>query len=187
MIDASTRGYKNSLVEALTDFKCYKDKDVQDFLNKKAINFEKRGLSTTYMLLNQECLKNGVLKIEGYFSLTHKAVLFDENVSGSLKNKLTGAKQSTMHSFVLIGQLGKYMENIHDKVISSELTSQEILNDAINIISKSSDYITCRNIIIECKPIDKIYQLYCDYGFTELQSNKTLHTLYLKLAQNIDF
>lgn len=181
MMDASTRGYKNTLVEALMNFKCDKDKDVQDFLNNKAIDFEKRGLTTTYLLLNQDCFKDGVLKIEGYFSLTHKAVLFDKNVSGSLKNKLTGRKQSTIHSFVLIGQLGKYIEQTDNNIVASELTSQDILNDALNIISKSSDYIVCRNIIIECKPIDKIYQIYQNYGFTELQFDGNLHTLYLKM------
>lgn len=188
MIDASARDYKDALVEALKLFKCYRDTDVQDFLNNKAIDFEVRGWATTYLLLNGDDFDNGILNIEGYFSVTHKAVIFDEDVSGSTRNKLTGTKRAESQSFVLIGQLGKYMEKIDEEtIVASELTSQELLDDAMSIISKSSDYIICRNIIIECKPIEKVQQIYRDYGFAELQFDGDLHTMYLKMAHNIEF
>lgn len=54
MNDASVRDYKDVLTEALHCFKCYKDADVQDFLNNKAIDFELRGWATTYLLLNSD-------------------------------------------------------------------------------------------------------------------------------------
>ena len=76
MLSASAGEYKDILVEALRCFGGVKDHDVQDFLNTKAINFEKRGWVTTYLLLSQEAFEQGILKIEGYFSLTHKAVVF---------------------------------------------------------------------------------------------------------------
>lgn len=188
MIDASARDYKDTLVEALKLFKCCKDTDVQDFLNNKAIDFEIRGWATTYLLLNGDDFENGILTVEGYFSLTHKAVIFDEDVSGSMRNKLTGTKRAESQSFVLIGQLGKYMNKIDkENIVSSKLTSQELLDDAMGIVSKSSDYIICRNVIIECKDIDKVRQIYRDYGFSELQFDGDLHTMYLKLEHSIVF
>lgn len=188
MADASARDYKEALVEALSVFECYPDHDVQDFLNTKAISFEKRGWASTYLLLNEEALFCGEIKIEGYFSLTHKAVFFDTGVSKSTRNKISGHKETETHSFVLIGQLGKsIIHNTDGSVTASELTSKNLLDDAINIIRQSSEYIICRNVIVECKPIEKIQKIYSDYGFNELQFDGELHTMYLKIDNSIDF
>ena len=62
MASASAGDYKDTLVEALRCFQCCKDKDVQEFLNNKAINFETRGWATTYLLLSQEAFENGEFK-----------------------------------------------------------------------------------------------------------------------------
>ena len=190
MASASAGDYKDTLVEALHCFKCAKDPDVQDFLNSKAIQFETRGWATTYLLLSQEAFDNGELKIEGYFSLTHKAVVFADEVSLSARNKLTGSKVAQTESFVLIGQLGKsIILNEDGTFCASELSATELLNDAVGIIQKSSDYIISRNIIIECKPIEKIKNIYETYGFTDLQyaEQDGLHTLYLRLGNQIPF
>lgn len=188
MVDASARDYKEALVEALSVFECYPDHDVQDFLNTKAISFEKRGWASTYLLLNEEALLSGEIKIEGYFSLTHKAVFFDTEVSKSTRNKISGHKETETHSFVLIGQLGKsIIHNTDGSVTASELTSKNLLDDAFNIIRQSSEFIICRNVIVECKPIEKIQKIYSDYGFNELQFDGVLHTMYLKIDNSIDF
>ena len=188
MVDASAQEYKDALVEALQFFKCEKDHDVQELLNSKAIDFELRGWATTYLILNRSCFENGQIYIEGYFSVTHKAVIFEEEVSGSLRNKLAGSKRAESQSFVLIGQLGKYIEKKEDGTyVSSELTSQELLDDAMAIINKSSEYIICSNVIIECKPIEKIQKIYRDYGFVELQFDGDLHTMYLRLDHRIAY
>ena len=190
MAEASTRNYKEVLVEALKSFKCCKDLDVERFLREDAIDFEKRGLATTYLLLNKSALNAGELKIDGYFSLTHKAVAFNEDVSKSKRGKVSGKKNSEMASFILIGQLAKYMEEIEEgKIESSEITGEELLNDAFQIISNCSDYIINRNIIVECKPIEKVRTLYKTYGFSDLQfdDEDNLHMMYLKLKNRITF
>lgn len=189
MASASIGDYKDALVEALRSFTCCKDSDVQDFLNSKAISFEKRGWATTYLLLSQEDFDNNILKIEGYFSLTHKAVVFNDGVSLSSRQKISGNKRTETESFVLIGQLGKRIECNNDSIDASELTAEDLLNDAMSIIARSSDYIISRNVIIECKPIEKIKSIYENYGFTDLQydEQEALHTLYLRLENKIDF
>lgn len=190
MASASAGDYKDTLVEALHCFKCYKDPDVQGFLNNNAIEFEKKGVATTYLLLSQEAFNNNQIRIEGYFSLTHKAVIFAKEVSRTARKKLTGKKDATIRSFVLIGQLGKYICKNEDGSIScSSLSAKDLLDDAMGIIQQASDYIICRNVIIECKPIEKVKNIYQTYGFTDLQFDKKdgLHTLYLKLDNQIDF
>lgn len=188
MEKASANHSEKELVEALLDFQCNKDLDVQEFLNNKAIDFEKRGWATTYLLLAEKEFARGIIKIEGYFSLTHKAVLFNPEVSLSLRKKITGVKKATIESFVLIGQLGKRMgydsENNYEE---SAINAEEIIDDAVAVIQMSSKYIINRYVIVECKPISKVKQIYTDYGFLDLQYNKNeeLHTLYLKLNNNI--
>lgn len=189
MASASIGDYKDALVEALRSFVCCKDSDVQDFLNTKAITFEKRGWATTYLLLSREEFDQNILRVEGYFSLTHKAVIFDSDVSLSSRNRIAGNKRAQTESFVLIGQLGKRMELIDGKICSSNLTATDLLDDAMSVIEHSSDYIVSRNVIIECKPIEKIRTIYEQFGFTDLQFDKSegLHTLYLKLENKIIF
>ncbi len=143
-----------------------------------------------YLLLSRKEFDHNKLKIEGYFSLTHKAVIFAGNVSLSARKKLAGSKKAQTESFVLIGQLGKNISLSDDGTIcASKLSAKELLDDAIRIIQYSSNYIICRNIIIECKPIKKIKDIYESYGFTDLQydENDDLHTLYLRLENQITF
>ena len=188
MEDASIRNYKDSLIEALQSFKCCKDTDVQDFLNTRAIQFELRGWATTYLLFNKEAFSEGKLLVDGYFSLTHKALSFQQDVSNSLRNRLTGSKKSETHAFVLLGQLGKYIaETENGTFVSSSLTAKEMLDEAFGIIEQASSLIVDRNIIIECKPIEKIQQIYRDYGFTELQFDGQLHTMYARLDSTVNF
>lgn len=184
MRSASIMGYNNALIEALNNFKCFKDNDVQSFLNTKAIDFERRGWASTYLLLSKNDFKNGNLKIEGYFSLTHKALVFLDNTSNSSRQKITGFKNTTTGSFVLIGQLGKRMERDENNIIKvSTISAEDLLNDAMSVIRNSSEYIVNRNVIVECKNIDKIKNIYTEYGFIDLQYDprSELHTLYLKL------
>lgn len=190
MAKASTGNYKEVLVEALNSFKCCKDLDVESFLKEKAIDFEIRGWATTYLLLNESALNAGEIKVDGYFSLTHKAVAFNEDVSKSKRDKVSGNKDSQMSSFILIGQLAKYMEETYGgKIITSKITGKELLDDAFQIISNCSDYIINRNVIVECKPIEKVRKIYEAYGFSDLQFDEEdkLHMMYLKLENSIKF
>ena len=190
MARASTGDDKNTLVEALRRFKCCKDLDVQGFLNHKAIDFEVRGWATTYLLLSRERFDSGDLFVEGYFALTHKAVIFDSKVSLSSRKKIAGTKTAETESFVLIGQLGKRIGCTSDgTTVCSSLTAVDLLNDAMSIIEQSSNYIISRNVIVECKPIEKIKHIYEHYGFADLQydEQEALHTLYLRVENKITF
>lgn len=50
MREASEQQAENLLSEALDMFRCFKDADIESFLREKAIEFEKRGFCTVYLI-----------------------------------------------------------------------------------------------------------------------------------------
>ena len=89
------------------------------------------------------------------------------------KNKLkdaAGFKDAGSVHFVLIGQLGKYIEQLEDGSFSfPSITSEEILNDAFEVIRASSNLIPCRCVLVECNENEKVQKVYTDYGFSPFQ------------------
>lgn len=69
MEKASTYHSEKELVEALLAFQCCKDLDVQEFLNNKAVDFEKRGWTTTYLLLAEKEFVRGDLSLLKLFNI----------------------------------------------------------------------------------------------------------------------
>ena len=77
-------------------------KDLKDFLQNKAITFEKRGIARTYILYNSK--QN---EIVGYFSLSISLFLTENKLSKSKIQKIDGFdKNRKCLYFFLIGQLG---------------------------------------------------------------------------------
>lgn len=73
---ASATNQMEILAEALNNFKCYKDEDVERFLKEQAIEFEKKGLSTTYLVLDEKELANRRYKVEAFFHYVIKPFRF---------------------------------------------------------------------------------------------------------------
>jgi len=45
---------EHTVIEILSEFSCTKDKDVERYLKKKAIEYEKSQISRTYLLFDSE-------------------------------------------------------------------------------------------------------------------------------------
>ena len=59
---------------------CSRDEDVQDFLRRNAIRYEKKSRARTYLLMDAD-----VLNVLGYFTIAlHNLIIDTENVSKSL-------------------------------------------------------------------------------------------------------
>lgn len=54
----------NKLSELLSSFSCEKDEDIEYFLHNRAIEFEKLSKARTYLVLDQEQLKNKEIEIK---------------------------------------------------------------------------------------------------------------------------
>lgn len=160
---------------AFLDFKCKQDIEIEEFLHTKAIDFLNRGLCSIYLIIDGDALKQHRLKIEAFFTLSHKVLEVNNKISKSQIKKIAGFKDRKTLHFVLIGQLGKYITNERRSYVSSRL----ILNTAFKIIRSSSDLIPCRCVMVECKDITKLKTIYEDYGFKFFQKDEGFQ--YIKL------
>lgn len=95
--------------KVLSFFFCPLNLEIEKFIHKNAIEFSKRKLSITYLILDNS---NG--SILGYFTLAHKAIeIKNIHISNTTRRKLSAhAKLDTdtdsfMASAFLLAQIGK--------------------------------------------------------------------------------
>ena len=116
----------------LSDFSCPLNKDVENFLKQKAIDFAKQGWAQTHLVM-MSYKKEMVLV--GYFTLASKFItVSSKHLNTTTKKRI--AKFSTydpvlkayLLSAPLIAQLGKNYSNGYDRLI----TGDELLSLACN-------------------------------------------------------
>lgn len=160
-----------------------RDNDIEDFLRFKAIEFEKRCWCSTYLVLDAESIIKKKICIEGYFTLSNKAIVISSEVSKTRKKKLFKGVLSDDDCLpvILIGQLAKYIDD--KKGFVGKTNFFELLDLACEIIDQINLLIPNRCILAECKKSsledseeivnkrNKLHQLYLDYGFIALQEN----------------
>ena len=110
------------LQEAVSDFSCPKNPDVEHFLKDNAIEFTKKNQSVTYLVMSNE---DGM--IVGYFTIALKPITVNANrMSNTVKrklqriSKLDEATGTYTAAAFLIAQLGKNFTNQLNKRISGE-------------------------------------------------------------------
>ncbi len=170
------------LSDALDSFRCYKDKDIEVFLRTKAFQFIDKGWCSIYLILDEQEFDEGHIKIEAYFTLSHKS-LITEGISKEKTKKITGGLKNaeTLH-FVLIGQLGKYIAKSKDaQTDESNITSDEILDYAFEVIRASSSLIPCRFALVECSANEKVQNIYTNCKFSKLQNDDDHYQYYKKI------
>lgn len=159
---------KTSLQEVFSSFKSYKgDKDIESFLQKKAIANEEQNISRTYLMINDEQWANGKVQIDGYFSLALKVVKL-EDISNTKKKAISKSADHDVSAY-LIGQLARSKGT--DKGIG-----KLVLEEALSRIKSSQDLVGGRIVYLDCKETLKPY--YEKQGFKELQKNPGDETLW---------
>jgi len=150
-------------IQAIENFNC-QDKDVEKFLKLKALDFDKRNKSRTYLLIDSE--QDEEIIILGYYTITIKNLPFTEVVSKSMIKKIDGYSNNVNSAeSILIGQLGKNY-NYKDKISGSFL-----LNHAMNTVYAIHNLAGCRVVFLECSDNEKIVKFYQDNGFVFLQKS----------------
>ncbi len=161
---------------AIDRFCCCKNHDIEHFLKHNAIEFERRGFCTTYLYADTD-----TYEIAGYFSLTHKALSIT-NFSKERRKDIAGSKTADVAPFILLGQLGKRIEQMTDgRIIASALAGDEMLADAFSIVALANEYIINRRILVECDEEERLLAFYTRNGFRMLERDEGKCTLYLKL------
>lgn len=168
---------RDKLEEILQNFKCSYDQDIENFLKNKALEYEKRKWCSTYLLMDKDKMLAGEFFIEGFFTLSFKSVSLSDDISNSTRKKLYGGinKKDKHIPFVLIGQLAKYIDKKNEEnVEKSSITSNDLLEGAFEIIEQVNERIPLRCVLVECKALEKLCNMYEECGFRKLQENELM-------------
>lgn len=148
----------------LSSFSCTNDKDIEYFLHNRAIQFENLSKSRTYLICNEDHLKNNSLDnvvIYDYISVAIKILSIPRQTSNRIRKELDGFS-AKLHGepiqdipCYLIGQLSR-----NSAVPKSILTGAELLGFAYSIISQSVEAVGGRYIMIECRNEPKLILFY---------------------------
>ena len=178
------------LLKLLSTFRCSKEPDVEVFLHTKAVDFEKRHLSRTYLWLDET-----FSKVAAYFSISLKTLVIDvKNCSLSrsrLKEIFYGFSPTKEEidrgipkylPVYLIGQLGR-----HEEVSPDKLPGDYILDTAKAKIKECFESVGCKLVMVEVLDGDsetkqKLVNFYIRNGFQRLdaviEKDKTLTRFY---------
>lgn len=156
----------------LADFSCELNKDVDDFLKTKAIEFSKQGIAKTQLVYYIED-ENKPLETKclvGYFSLTQKTIsVHKKALSNKLKTRINRFARYDFDSctynlpVILIGQLSKNYKDGNNKHIDGK----DLLGLAIESITLVQRTIGGRFIFLECEDKEGLKEFYSQNGFVE--------------------
>ncbi len=151
--------------ELLKNFECPLNKDVEDFLKNKAIEFSKRDYSRTYLVVSSYKQENVIV---GYFAIANKSTIIKKSVLSRTKRKrfLAFANYDKdingYHiALPLIGQIGKNYYNGYDKIITGDV----LLKLACDKIREIQNAIGGRFVYLECEDKQKLKEFYEENGF----------------------
>lgn len=149
----------------ISSFSCPNNYDVEYFIKNTAVEFEKQGLSVTY-LVYAEYKKDIVLA--GYFSLANKHfVAKSSGLSNSLKKRINkfGTYNSNLKSYIipapLIAQLSKNFFNGHNVLISGD----ELLKIAVDKVKEAQQILGGKFVYLECENSANLIHFYESNGF----------------------
>ena len=160
-----------ALVELLSGFSSPKNKDLERFLKKSAIEFTKKNQSVTYLVVSAEDVR-----LLGYFTLALKPLTVrGETVSNTMKRKLLRISELdeksdtyTMSAY-LIAQLGKSFSESG----GTEITGAELLKLAWDKI-KEIQYLGGGVVtFLEAENEEKLLSFYRDNRFSQFDTRQT--------------
>ena len=160
-----------ALVELLSGFSSPKNKDVERFLKKSAIEFTKKNQSVTYLVVSAEDVR-----LLGYFTLALKPLTVrGETVSNTMKRKLLRISELdeksdtyTMSAY-LIAQLGKNFSESG----GTEITGAELLKLAWDKI-KEIQYLGGGVVtFLEAENEEKLLSFYRESRFSQFDTRQT--------------
>ncbi|WP_294522675.1 N-acetyltransferase [uncultured Anaerovibrio sp.] len=164
----------------LSDFYCPYNKDVDEFIQFKALEFSKQHLASTYLVF-ASCQKKPVLV--GYFALASKYFHIDARTKNRIGSNLRKriSKFADYDAFLqryivpapLIGQLGKNYKNGYDKLI----TGDELLQIACDTVKEGQRILGGKLVYLECEDVPSLIRFYeengfCSFGKRELDGDE---------------
>ena len=143
--------------QILSDFSCPKNDEIENFIKKNAIDFAKRKMSITHLVMDE----NG--KLAAIFALTHKAVkIKDEILSSTLRKRIKRYAQldedtsSYMVSAFLIAQFGKNYEEREGESVNGN----SLMDDAMDILAAVQHDVGGGVVYLECEDKPQLLSFY---------------------------
>ena len=152
----------------LNSFKSLTNNDVEKFLHNKAIEIEKKSISTTHLLFDDK-------KLVGYLSLSNKSLILPkeriEKLSSSKRKRLVQSGQTLENGHLvvnsyLIGQLGKN----YDLPKEIQVKGVDLLTLAFNLLLEVKKIMTARYVWLECRNSEKLIDFYKKFGFEKIDN-----------------
>ena len=150
----------------LNNFKSLENNDIEKFLHNRAIEFEKKSVSTTNLVFNNK-------KLVGYLSLSNKSLILSkerfEKLSNSRKKKLMQSGQILENGHLavnsyLIGQLGKN----YNLTKEEQIKGKDLLSFGFNLLLEVKKIMTARYVWLECENFEKLINFYRTFGFEKI-------------------
>jgi hypothetical protein len=162
---------RKGLKSSFLFFFCKQDSDVENFIRHEAIEYEKIGRSRTFIIYDED---GDEFKILAYFTLAIKVLGVNKDLLSIKKTKELDGKSSknygrkiTEFPTILIGQIAK-----NDKY-AEFIDGLEIMQYCISMVLLGQSILGGRIVMLECKNIQKIIDLYQKFGFEILSQDET--------------
>jgi len=150
---------------AISQFSC-KDKDVENFLKRKAFDFERRNKSRTYLIFDREKYADGQFFLVAYFALSHKHLELQGALPKAKIKEIDGFRPDARGVVMpLIGQFGKDTQN------GLKYPGDEIFKICMDEVYEIHARAGGRHVLIECNDNEKVVAFYMANGFTYLQTD----------------
>lgn len=158
--------------QILSNFCCPKNKDVEDFIKLKSIEFLKQGLAGIHLVFS---IIDDNLSLLGYFALSNKIIsISSKSLSNTLKKRIskfaTYDKETNTYilSSILIGQLGKNYNNGLNEYIKGD----ELLKIACDKVRETQMDVGGKIVYLECEENEYLMNFYKNNGFISFGKRK---------------
>ena len=167
ILDAYDRMEEASLGKMLSTFSCPKNTRIEHFLRDNAVSCARQRFAITYLAINMTG------ELAGFFTLTHKPVLFDnERLDGKRKRRVRqfcvrpldahkDENSQLLASAFLIAQLAKNSIHLNGETI----TGSELLKSAFQVLEGIQKSIGGGLVFLECEDEPKLLDFYEKNGF----------------------
>jgi hypothetical protein len=147
---------KDGLTLLLSEFKCSRNADSENFLKKVSMRHDSIDISRTYIVADFE-----EKKVFGYYTLALKCLNTDSSDVDLDIVELMNLNEGVAQAY-LIGQLARADDAIPG-------LGMLMLDRALETFSEGKERFGCRMVRLDCK--DELIDYYTSYGFHHIRKN----------------
>lgn len=142
--------------DTLSDFSCEKNLEVEIFVREKALDFAKKRMSVTYLVLDDNS------ELAAIFTLTHKAIqIGNEGLSRTVQKKMQRYAQLDeandtyfISAFLIIAQFGKNL------AYSGSITGNQLMEMVEEVLTNVQAEVGGGVVYLECEEKEQLLNFY---------------------------